>query len=622
MPASESTLPVRDPFAAACRVRRSRITWFLRIGCALAAGVCAPAAIAKPACAELESTGKELVAARDSNPTAALERGEQVLAGLTLRAGECAVGNATLLGAVASNLNVLGRNEEAVQRYEQAIASLGDAGTPAQVAFLHRGLGVALAELELFERALGHYLTALSASDAAGEQVESAKTAGNMGILYTTLGEFDKAREYQARSLAAFEAGDFKPGIAGALVNLGAVAAKFGEIALADGDLGKARREHETLRAHNERALALFEALGNQRGVAYAASNIGLAFDRLGKPADALAQHERSLQLRKDIGDRFGTINSLISMVTTLNSLGRREAAARALDEVVALIPEASLGLRRTSEELRVMLAESRSDYRSALAAQREVTRLVSLIASEDQRTKVDALQDRFDADKAAKQIELLRNEAAISDLELQRQQLLFRLSALIAVLAIAFFVVLLSRYRIRVQSAQKLAVAARTDPLTGLPNRRHLLELMEYEVDRVERGGRSFCVLMADLDDFKSINDRHGHDIGDEVLCEVARRLRDTIRKQDTVSRWGGEEFLLLLPESNEAGALTLANKLRERVTADPVTFVGDLEPVVVTVTIGFSEFRPGMALHDCIRIADEALYRGKRDGKNRAGR
>src|SRR5690606_24131559 len=132
-------------------------------------------------------------------------------------------------------------------------------------------------------------------------------------------------------------------------------------------------------------------------------------------------------------------------------------------------------------------------------------------------------------------------------DLKLQRQRLVTLLSVLIAALATALFLVLLSRHRVGVRSARELAVAARTDPLTGLPNRRHLIERMQYEQNGVERGRPPFSLLMADLDDFKTINDRHGHDAGDAVLCEVAQRLRDAVRKQDSVARWGGEEFLLL---------------------------------------------------------------------------
>jgi len=571
-------------------------------------------------CPELEALGAEIASARDSNPTEGVTRGEAALARTEVMQPPCPSGKASLLGGIAANLHVLGRHHDAIERYEAALDTLGDDGTPSRIAFLHRGLGVTLVDMELYERALGHYLTALAASDGAGDRIESAKTAGNIGILYTSLGEFEKARDYHGRSLAGFEAAEFKPGIAGALINLGAVAAKFGESAIADGDAETARREHELLKTLNERALALFDELGNPRGVAYAASNIGLALDRLGQPQLALVQHRRSLALRREVGDVFGMINSLLSLGTTLTTLQRYAEAESALVEARALIPAESLNLQKAVAEQRVLLEEASDDFRGALTAQREVTRITAQIAREDQRSQVAAMQDRFDADKAAREIELLRSEAHISDLRLQRQRLVVQLSVLIAMLAIGLFLVLLSRYRVGVVSARKLAAAARTDPLTGLPNRRHLIELMECEVARVNRGGRSFCLLMADLDNFKTVNDRYGHDAGDMVLCEVARRLRAALRKQDTVARWGGEEFLLLMPESSEAGALILANKLRERISSEPIPLHGDRDTVTITLTLGFSEYRRGQDLDDCIRAADAALFQGKREGKDRA--
>jgi diguanylate cyclase (GGDEF)-like protein len=589
----------------------------LRLAMVLA--VVANSAVADTTCPELEALALEVTAARDSNPAEGVARGEKALAAAEVLQSPCPTGKAMLQGGIASNLHILGRNAEAVQHYEKGLETLGEAGTPAQIAFLHRGLGVVLVDMESYQIALRHYLTALASSDAAGERIESAKTAGNIGILYTSIGELQQSRDYHGRSLAGFEAADFKPGIAGALVNLGAVAAKFGQQAIDAGDAAAARREHEMLRDLNERALALFAELGNQRGIAYAASNIGLAFDRLGQPLQALPQHERSLALRREIGDRFGTINSLLSMVVTLRSLERGDEAAEILKEAAALVPADSYNLQREVAEQRVLLAESRSDYRAALVAQRDVTRLGGLIADEGQRSEITALQDRFDADQAGRQIDLLRSEAHIGELKLQRQRLVAGLSMLIAVLLAGLFLVLLSRYRVGARSTRELAVAARTDQLTGLPNRRHLIELMQYEEARVARDGRSFCLLMADLDDFKAVNDRYGHDAGDAVLHEVARRLRDAIRKQDTVARWGGEEFLLLLPDSAAAGAMALANKLRERISSEPFEVGQGRGPVTLTVTLGFSECRPGIALDDCIREADSALYQGKHEGKNR---
>ncbi|NLB59201.1 MAG: tetratricopeptide repeat protein, partial [Gammaproteobacteria bacterium] len=258
----------------------------------------------------------------------------------------CPAGEAMLLGGIASNLHILGRNHEAVRDYRQAMALL-DPGTPAQLAFLHRGLGVALVELESYELALEHALIALEASDGAADTIGSAKTAGNIGNLYNSLGELELAREYHRRSLAGFEATGFEPGIAGALLNLGSVAAKAGLNAVEAGDVAAARREHLLLRSHNERARELFLALGNERGVAYADSNIGLALDRLGQPEAALSHHMASLAVRRKLGDLFGTINSLLSIASAQANLGRHDAAATALDEVDALVPDDAFNLRK-----------------------------------------------------------------------------------------------------------------------------------------------------------------------------------------------------------------------------------------------------------------------------------
>jgi diguanylate cyclase (GGDEF)-like protein len=570
-------------------------------------------------CAEYEAMGQALAQSRDSDPAAGIEKGTAALAGARALVPACPGGIAMVLGGIATNLHMLGRSTEALAHYDEALETLGEGGTPTQRAFLHRGIGVVQVELEDFESALRHYLVALGISDAAGEGIESAKTAANIGIVYTSLGDFPKARDYYQRALAAFEAADWKPGIAGALVNLGAVAAKVGQQALDAGDAAAARREHQALKDYNERAEALFQELGNHRGVAYAASNIGLALDRLGQPELALAEHQRSLALRREVGDVFGTINSLLSLAATQRTLGHYEAAQAALDEAGKLVQPEAMNLLKDIAHQRVLLAEARGDYRAALAAERDASAMAAQIADKDQLARITALQDRFDADKAARQIDLLRSEAQVGELTIQRQRLATRLSVLIAVLAVGLLLVLLSRVRVGQRSTRKLAVAARTDYLTGLPNRRHLFELMEGEVARVARGGPPFCVLMADLDDFKRINDQHGHEIGDAVLCEVARRLREAVRRQDVVARWGGEEFLLLLPDTTEAGALALANALRERIASEPVAFAEDAEPVSLSLTMGFCVCRAGIALDDCIRAADAALYEGKRAGKNR---
>jgi len=161
------------------------------------------------------------------------------------------------------------------------------------------------------------------------------------------------------------------------------------------------------------------------------------------------------------------------------------------------------------------------------------------------------------------------------------------------------------------------LAEASRTDALTGLLNRRGFLEKGGAEIDRSCRSGKPLCVVMADVDHFKRINDRHGHAAGDVALQGLASLLRGTLRSQDLVGRWGGEEFILLLPETDVYGASQVAELIRRKAGQEAIR-VGDLE-LPVTLSFGLAEHRPDRSLEMTIAHADAALYRAKAEGRDR---
>jgi diguanylate cyclase (GGDEF)-like protein len=579
----------------------------------------ANAAARASSCPQLQAQAEQIAAMRDVDPALGTERGAAALVQARTLAAPCAVGEAMLLSAIGSNLHILGRNREAVDHYRQALALLAaPEATPAQLATVHRGAGVALADIDAYDEALGHYLQALSASQAAGDTLEAAKTAGNIGNLYNTLGELERSRQYHQHALEGFQAVGYKPGIAGTLVNLGSLAAKFASGAEEAGRMDEARTENERLRDLNEQALALFTELGNERGIAYASSNIGLALDRLGEPAQALAFHERALQLRERIGDRHGVINSRVTLAASLIKLGRLELAGTQLElagEAHAEVDNLGLGLQIAQQ--RVALAEAAGDFRAALRWQREATAQHAAMAAQDQATRVAELQGRFDSDQQAREIELLRATAEVRELELERQRLILQSAIVLGILLLGLFALLVSRLRLGRISARKLERVARTDPLTGLANRRDMIERIELERTRCLRSGRPFALVMADIDQFKSINDQHGHGVGDRVLIEVARRLRVRVRGQDTVARWGGEEFLLLLPDTDLAGAAALSEQLRATVAGSPCQVDG--LQIRLSLTLGVCQFRAGMSLDDCVQVADEALYAGKHAGRNR---
>ena len=168
-----------------------------------------------------------------------------------------------------------------------------------------------------------------------------------------------------------------------------------------------------------------------------------------------------------------------------------------------------------------------------------------------------------------------------------------------------------LSLEKERARMIRELRELSVTDELTGIANRRSMMRKLEEEVWRSDRTGHSFALLMLDLDHFKEVNDRHGHQKGDQVLRRCAAVLQQNVRRTDLLARYGGEEFCVLLPETSLGGARRAAEKVRQAVV--------DLPPPVPTVSVGVACWQARSSFEDMLRQADEALYKAKAAGRNR---
>ncbi|GEM_PF-407386 len=164
----------------------------------------------------------------------------------------------------------------------------------------------------------------------------------------------------------------------------------------------------------------------------------------------------------------------------------------------------------------------------------------------------------------------------------------------------------------------EQLEIVSKADPLTELPNRRGLNESLGNEKLRYERNKKSFCIILCDVDHFNKVNDDYGHDAGDYVLAEVAKVFKKAARKQDIVGRWGGEEFLALLPETELKGGLKLAEKFRSKIELNKFEFNKNL--LSMTMSFGVSVFDSDDKNIDiCIRDANEFLQKAKETGRNK---
>jgi diguanylate cyclase (GGDEF)-like protein len=161
-----------------------------------------------------------------------------------------------------------------------------------------------------------------------------------------------------------------------------------------------------------------------------------------------------------------------------------------------------------------------------------------------------------------------------------------------------------------------KLEEQAYSDSLTHLANRRNMQEKIEAQAISYLDSREPFCIIISDIDDFKKYNDTYGHDTGDLILVKITELLIACMREHDQVGRWGGEEFLVLLPETRQEGALLVAERIRERVEVMRIP-ISPLESGV-TMTFGIAEFNDASTPAECITRADLALYEGKRRGKN----
>lgn len=193
-----------------------------------------------------------------------------------------------------------------------------------------------------------------------------------------------------------------------------------------------------------------------------------------------------------------------------------------------------------------------------------------------------------------------------------------FRLKAMfiISVLLVILIISISMQLRTVYKDKKIFESMARKDYLTDLYNRRTFIEKVEEENIRFLRSGNWYSIVIADIDGFKMFNDTYGHECGDEVIKIVSKTLKHTCRKQDVVARWGGEEYIILLPSTSITGAKVIAERFREHI--ESIQFVFNDKKLGITMTFGVTEFHKGQTMEQMIHNADIAMLRGKESGKN----
>lgn len=409
------------------------------------------------------------------------------------------------------------------------------------------------------DKAVEVFLEALEAARESGDPQRIGGILGNIGINSYYAGEHEKALDYLRQGLDVLDDAATDENLTMTRLNMAAIIA----------DIDATELDMPVL----QDLLVDAQALGNAR-------------------AEMLA-----LQTLANVAAAQGELSAA------------DQYAARALDiaEKNALAAE-----HLDILQLRSMIAEMDGRLADALAVERTATSVARTVFSEEQSRETARLREEFEA-------ELRENQIALQEAEIARSYQLTLLAGAIALFSTLTAGLMYSRYLVKKRANALLDTLAYRDPLTGLLNRR----AMGQHIDKAsaldaEQGRRPIALAILDVDHFKRVNDRLGHPVGDQILCELASFLESSTRKGDHVARWGGEEFLILLEGLSIEDAVRACRRLCNEIAEEEFQIESGAAPKL-TVSAGVVEFAPGLPAREHLRRADLALYAAKSGGRNR---
>lgn len=514
---------------------------------------------------------------------------------------------------------------EVIRRGNELLRSLENSGSASTRADVLALLGEAWYKLGDHEKALEHLIRGLAFAEVAEDRTIELLIMSYIGFVHRDQKNWDQAIEVFTRAAGLAR----KHGVPNVL------SASLNELGMIRFTLG----QHQEALALKHEALAIARDARIEEAVAYTLNDLGELLSKLGRHLEALEHFGQAEALLGRLGRARELSVVQMNRAAGLIVLGNPEEAAELARRVVEKARAA--GYRDLLWESLETLARAeavRGVHHEAYEALQEAHQLRGELFEEGGARRIAELQVRFDLERKERQIRELESTNAIAALRLSRERLL-RYVAVSGLLLLGVLVFLIhNRYRLSLRARRaleaahdeihaknrelhdandRLARAALHDALTGLLNRRGLMERIELERVRSLRSQKPFSIVLGDLDFFKSINDRHGHQAGDAVLEGVGRLMDGTVRKQDAAARWGGEEFMILLPETAASGALVVAEKLRHRIEEHVFEAKGARIPV--TMTFGVAEWDSSLSVDACTKRADEALYAGKHAGRNR---
>lgn len=434
-------------------------------------------------------------------------------------------------------------------------------------------LGIIEYNLSNFHSSLEYALNALKLYEELNDSENVALQYKNIGAVYAFQDDLEKALEFFTKSKEISASLNYDHILCQALNNCGVIYLKLG-------DLTKALE-------HYEEALKLSRESGEKITISNALCNIGIVHMENKEYEKALPYFKEALKIQQEENSQYGIAFMNFRISEAFFWLNDNSIALEYLDKSINIAKEIkNTVLQSYCYMLYSNIYENMEDCKTALKYYKCYTDVREKIINEDRNNKVAELQTKYELYKKEKEMEIYK----LKNIKLKKLNMKLKEAYL---------------------EADKLS---KIDFLTETYNRRNILDMLNDMF--INKNEETFSVILCDIDDFKKINDTYGHNSGDYILVEVSHIIIDNIPKHCKVARWGGEEFLLVLPGYSLKQSLVLGEKIRKAIVDK--NFIYNNNKIKVSLTQGVYEYTDQNEIDIIIKKADEALYKGKNSGKN----
>ncbi len=448
-----------------------------------------------------------------------------------------------------------------------------------------------------YPNAINYYLKSLKLKEETGDKLGEAYSYNDLGRVQARLNDAPKAFAYLFKSLALKEELGNLQGQAYTLNELGETYERIGDM--------------QRALDYYQKALEMRRRVGDKRGEGVTLANIGALYQQQNNLVEAEKFYLQSLEISKEVGHKHGVVIALTRLGTLFIERNDIAQALQHLSTALAVAEERKL--KEWVYKIHEAMAQAYErirDFEKALFHFKKFHSLKEEVLNREMAQKLRSISIQYDAEKAQREMEIYR----LKNIELVKanQELQKLMESLRE--ANAQKTALLLQVQ---EQAKVLERQAREDGLTRLLNRRYLDIELSQELERARRYERTLSVAMLDIDFFKQVNDRFSHQVGDEVLRELAKIFRSESRSNDIIARYGGEEFVIVMPETPLSKAVAACEKIRLSVqNHDWQKMHPDL---AITISIGVVEAKGYHDLDAVLHAADEKLYEAKRTGRNK---